>query len=172
MIKPRISVARRSFFRAILLRSFSASYNDASTKSKAAKFSNNSNTSLRILDIFHSVILLDLLWLTFMSLFTCAGVSLGAVGDLTGSEVITGLALVGMVDATGVALTMFAIAEGWFAQPLLEDFRTPLRSFGPPPLKLDITDVPLECLVFKRPVSIKSLASEKIIRFIPFCQLL
>lgn len=60
--------------------------------------------------------------------------------------------------AVGVALTILAIAEGLFAQPLLDDFNTLLSAFGPP-LMLDITDCPLCAFGFNLPVSIKSLAS-------------
>ena len=89
----------------------------------------------------------------------CAAVSLGCVGDRTGSAVAIGFASFAIVVAVGVALTMLAIAEGLFAQPLLDDFSTLLRAFGPP-LILDITDCRLSDFGFNLPVSIKSRASE------------
>ena len=94
------------------------------------------------------------------SMTTCAAVSLGCVGDLTGSDVAMGFASLAIVVAVGVALTIFAMAED-FAHPLLdEDFKTLLRAFGPP-LMLEMTDCPLFALGFNRPVSMRSLASEK-----------
>ena len=151
MIKPRISVARRSFFRAIRLRSFTASclkeqniyVNIVGThwvhiyKTQEAKL-------IRII----------------LTKLACAAVNLGCVGDRIFSAVEIGFASLATVVAIGVALTILAIADGWFAHPLLDDLRTLLRTLGPP-LKLEITEFPFKAFGFSRPVSIRSLASVK-----------
>ena len=54
---------------------------------------------------------------------------------------------------------MFAIADEFFAQPLLEDFNTLLRDFGPA-LMLEIIDCPFAVFVVTLPVSTRSLASK------------
>ena len=95
---------------------------------------------------------------------TCAAVSLGWVGDRTGSAVTIGLASLAMVVAVGVALTILARVED-FAHPLLDDFSTLFSALGPP-LILEITDCPLFVLGFNLPVSMRSLASKK--EFIKF----
>ena len=91
---------------------------------------------------------------------TCAAVSRGCVGDRIGSADEIGFASLATVVAVEVALTILAIADGWFAHPLLDDLRTPLRTFGPP-LILEMTDCPFNIFGFSRPVSIRSLASAK-----------
>ena len=75
------------------------------------------------------------------------------------SDVAIGVASFAIVVAVGVARTMFAIADEFFAQPLLEDFNTLLRDFGPA-LMLEIIDCPLAAFdEVTLPVSTRSLAS-------------
>ena len=75
------------------------------------------------------------------------------------SDVAIGVASFAIVVAVGVARTMFAIADEFFAQPLLEDFNTLLRDFGPA-LMLEIIDCPLATFdEVTLPVSTRSLAS-------------
>ena len=75
------------------------------------------------------------------------------------SDVAIGVASFAIVVAVGVARTMFAIADEFFAQPLLEDFNTLLRDFGPA-LMLEIIDCPLAAFEeVALPVSTRSLAS-------------
>ena len=90
---------------------------------------------------------------------SCAAVSLGCVGDRIFSDVAIGVASFAIVVAVGVARTMFAIADEFFAQPLLEDFNTLLRDFGPA-LMLEIIDCPFAVFDVTLPVSTRSLASK------------